>query len=214
MKKGKFIVFEGIDGCGKTTQLELVADYLETRGIEVIRTREPGGDEIAEKIRRIILDPDNTKLCSKSEVLLYLASRAQHVFTLIKPAVESGKTVLCDRFDLATFAYQGYGRGFEVERLKEFNKFAADSISPDLTLIFDISVEEARSRMERSGKTADRMEQSAKDFFQRVRHGFLDLSKESKGSVVVDASYDLDKVFEVVSGHINANFEIKTGSEC
>jgi dTMP kinase len=173
MNKGLFVTFDGIDGCGKSTQLELAASFLKSRNIDCVVTREPGGTAISEKIRSILLSPENGEMCDKCEVLLYCAARAQHVNDVIAPAVARGSVVLCDRFAEATFAYQGSGRGMSIADLEMLNNFAVDGIIPALTFIFDIDIATARERLDKSGKKADRLEGSGSDFFEKVRKGYL-----------------------------------------
>jgi dTMP kinase len=139
--RGYFFTFEGIDGCGKSTQLSRVAECLRANGLDVLVTREPGGSQISERIREILIASDNVGMYRETELLLYLAARAQHVREVIKPAIDRGEIVLCDRFEQATFAYQGYGRGLDLSFLRGVNGFATGGVSPDITFIFDGSVE-------------------------------------------------------------------------
>ena len=149
MRKGIFITFEGIDGCGKSTQLELAARRLKEEAFPVLVTREPGGTAIAEKIREILISPQNSEMVNECELLLYLAARAQHVREKIIPALEQVFIVLCDRFQEATFAYQGFGRNIPLDLLKKINNFATGGLNPHLTFIFDISVELSCARIQK-----------------------------------------------------------------
>ncbi len=173
-KKGYFITFEGIDGCGKTTQLENAYKMLTEQGIECVKTREPGSLEIGSKIREILLNY-NGEVSDNCEMFLFLADRSQHIDTYIKPKLKEGIVVLCDRHTDSTLAYQGYGRQRDVEQLKELNKIATNNIIPDLTILIDINVEEGQKR---AGKNPDRLEKSGKEFFERTREGYIALAKQ------------------------------------
>ncbi len=193
MKKGCFITFEGADGCGKTTQSKLVQEYLEKSGYEVIWTREPGAKGLGQKIRELLLhyDGDVAPMC---EAFLFLADRAQHIEHLIKPAVNAGKIVICDRHTDSTIAYQGYGRGEDIQQLKYLNNLATGDIKPDLTFVFDVSTEVAQKRV---GSEKDRMESAGLEFHKKVRQGYLEIARHEPERVkVIDANNDIDKVFE------------------
>lgn len=193
MKKGLFITFEGADGSGKTTQLNKIKDLLVEQGFDVVVTREPGSLDIGQKIRNILLHQEGF-VSDRCEMFLFLADRSQHVDELIKPAVEQGKIVLCDRHTDSTVAYQGYGRGQDIELLKHLNKIAVDGIVPDLTLLFDVSTQTAQDRV---GSEKDRMESAGAKFHSRVRNGYLELQKENPDRIkIIDANNDIDKVFE------------------
>ena len=170
--KGYFITFEGPDGSGKTTQIGLLKDYLKEIGFEVVVTREPGGTSIGEAIREIILDSAYGEMTPVTEMLLYAAARAQHVDELIKPALESGKIVLCDRFVDSSLAYQGFGRGLGIELIERVNKVALNGINPDMTFFFDLDPKEGLKRGQARGEGADRLELESMDFHQRVYDGF------------------------------------------
>ena len=186
MKKGKFITFEGADGCGKTTQINLLADYLTQKGYTVKLTREPGCKGLGEKIREILLnyEGDVSDVC---ESFLFLADRAQNTDIIVKPAVERGEIVLCDRHTDSSVAYQGYGRQLDIERIRKQNSIATSGRNPDLTFVFDIDVE---TSMQRVGKNKDRMESAGYDFFNRVRNGYLEIAKEEPDRVKVINSND------------------------
>ena len=185
MKKGLFITFEGADGCGKTTQLNLLAEYLKNRGREVILTREPGGKGLGEKVREILLNYDG-EVSDRCESFLFLADRAQNIDIIVNPAVNDGKIVLCDRHIDSTVAYQGFGRGLDIERIKMLNTIATNGRKPDLTIVFDIDVENS---MKRVGNQKDRMESAGIEFHNRVRNGYLQIAKEEPERIkVVDAS--------------------------
>ena len=188
-----FITFEGIEGCGKTTQSRLLAEHLRTCGFSVLTTREPGGCAISDAIRSILLDAANIALTQRSELLLYAAARAQHVDEIIRPALNASTTVICDRYTDATIAYQGHGRNLDRDLIADLNQLATDGVVPDLTLLLDFSVEEgltrARSRNEQAtGANEDRFERESLDFHRRVRQGYLELAANEKRFRVIDAS--------------------------
>jgi dTMP kinase len=199
MRKGIFITFEGIDGCGKSTQLELAARRLKEEAFPVLVTREPGGTAIAEKIREILISPQNSEMVNECELLLYLAARAQHVREKIIPALEQGFIVLCDRFQEATFAYQGFGRNIPLDLLKKINNFATGGLNPHLTFIFDISVELSCARIQKMNKTKDRLELGSRDFYQRISEGYRFLAKtEPERILLLDGSQLLETISEQV----------------
>ncbi|MFP4416199.1 MAG: dTMP kinase [Chitinivibrionales bacterium] len=201
---GLFITFEGIDGCGKTTQLKLAQEYLRSKELPLIVTREPGGTPIAEKIREIIISPHHSEMTDACELLLYLAARAQHVGERIVPALKDGKVVLCDRFQEATFAYQGYGRGYDLSVLREMNRFATDDIHPAQTFIFDLPVEDAFERMKKMNKAPDRLEQNSAAFYQKIRSGYLELARnESHRVCVLDATQPVEQIAALVEDRID-----------
>jgi dTMP kinase len=185
MNSGLFVTFEGIDGCGKTTQLMRAKELLGKKNIPCVVTREPGGTDIGEKIRSIILSPEHVAMCGPCEALLYLAARAQIVSQIIIPELHRGSVVLCDRFSDATFAYQGNGRKLKMSLLESMNDFAASGLGPSLTFLFDISVECSRKRLAASGKTADRLEGSGAVFYEDVRQGYLSLARRFPGRIVL-----------------------------
>ncbi len=198
-KKGLFITFEGIDGCGKTTQLENVKKLLEENGIECVTTREPGALKLGSQIREILLHYDGV-VADNCEMFLFLADRSQHVETFIKPMLEEGKVVLCDRHTDSTIAYQGYGRGGDVEKLTELNKIATNGLVPDLTFLFDVSVETGH---ERAGNDLDRLELAGKEFFERTRQGYLTLAKQHPERIkVINAEKSKESVYNDVKSLI------------
>lgn len=174
--KGLFITFEGIEGSGKTTQIKRLRHWFIDRGYETVVTREPGGTSISEAIRGVLLNPEHESMASNTELLLYSAARAQHVTELVKPALEAGVMVLCDRFADSTTAYQGYGRGVDRALLSELNALATGGLQPDVTLLFDLPVENGLQRALR-GRLPDRIEQESMEFHKRVRDGYLELAK-------------------------------------
>jgi dTMP kinase len=202
---GLFVAFEGIDGCGKSTQLACAAKRLEDEGHPVVTTREPGGTAIAEKIRAILIDPTHREMHNECELLLYLAARAQHVREKIKPALEKGAIVLCDRFQLATFAYQGFGRSIPLSLLKTMNEFATGGLTPDVTFIFDISVEASFNRMKAMNKRPDRLELSGADFFSRISQGYRALAQQDPlKTALLDGDQPVDAIAKTVWERIHA----------
>lgn len=202
---GTFITFEGIDGCGKSTQVGLLVTALDELGLENVRLREPGGTSISEKIRTLLLDPDNLEMRPETELLLYEASRAQLVRQVIEPALKAGKVVLCDRFYDSTFAYQAIARGLGEELVRRSNELGSCGFTPQLTVVFDLDPEVAWSRATQGG--ADRMEAEGLAFQSRVREGYLRAAElEPWRVVVVDANGTPDQVFsrlvETLSGVI------------
>lgn len=202
-----FITFEGIDGCGKSTQIELLKKNLDEHGYQVVLTREPGGTVISEKIRELILSVENTGMSTKCELLLYLAARAQHVDQKIIPELLKNKIVLSDRFEEATYAYQGFGRGVSLDILMSINMYVTSRVTPDLTFILDIPIEESELRWKKSGKVRDRLELNNKNFFKRVRKGYQDRAAMNPDRIVLlDGTLDIgvlekqiiDKSIEVI----------------
>ena len=198
--KGKFITFEGADGGGKSTQVQLAAEWLRKQGYDVITTREPGGTVLAEKVRELVLDPA-LPLNTTSQSLLYLAARSEHVEKVIRPALDAGKVVLCDRFSDSTLVYQGLslGKGLaELTVLRQLCSFATAGLEPDLTLVLDGRPEELAKRRELRGVT-DRYEQQGLDFQHRLRDGFLTLAKAEPARIkVLNAEGSMEEVAEAV----------------
>ena len=193
--RGKVITFEGADGSGKTTQIELIKKYLEEQGHEVLLTREPGGSNLGNKIREILLHYDG-EVDSLCELLLYMADRAQHVKKVILPALEAGKIVLCDRYIDSSVSYQGYARGLDIERIMKLNTIATDGLEPDLTIVFDV---ETQTAIERVGEIKDRLEQEGIEFHKKLRYGYLELAKRFPNRIkTVNANLSIDEVFEQV----------------
>jgi len=170
--QGRFITLEGIDGAGKSTHLSFIADLLTRRGLSVRVTREPGGTRLGEKLRELLLDPEQT-VHPDTETLLLFAARQEHLHSIIRPALAAGQCVVCDRFTDATFAYQGWGRGIALNKLEMLESWVQGRLQPDLTLYFDVPTEVARERIEAT-RTRDRFEQEQQAFFDRVRNGYLD----------------------------------------
>ncbi|MFO7936549.1 MAG: dTMP kinase [Kiritimatiellia bacterium] len=210
--RGKFITFEGPEGSGKSTHIRKLAQFLEEQGVDLVRTREPGGTPLNEKIRELIQYGEDCEVpCDRCELLLFLACRAQHVDEFIVPELEAGRWVLCDRFHDSTFAYQGCGRGFEKEQIKQLNDFAVNGLNPDLTLLIDVSPETSRQRLKNrhiSGIAApDRIEKEKADFHVRLRNGFLELAEmEPDRFYVVDAERDCNLVQSDIRNIVSERF--------
>ncbi|MEP9316384.1 dTMP kinase [Pseudomonas sp. LABIM340] len=207
---GLFITLEGPEGAGKSTNREYLAERLRERGIEVQLTREPGGTPLAERIRELLLDPSDEKMAVDTELLLVFAARAQHIAQVIRPALERGAVVLCDRFTDATYAYQGGGRGLPVERIAQLEGFVQGGLRPDLTLVFDLPVEIGLSRAAARGRL-DRFEQEGRAFFEAVRNTYLDRAHAEPGRYhILDAAQslaevqrDLDKLLPALLERLN-----------
>jgi dTMP kinase len=172
--KGVFITFEGSEGSGKSTQSRLLYNYLKARRLPVLYIREPGGTKIGEKIRKVLLDKKNNNMVMPTEMLLYMASRAQLVCEVILPALKKGVIIICDRFLDSTLAYQGYGAGLDLAAIKNIGEFATSSVKPDLTIFLDINT---RDGLSRTGKTKDRIEMRPVSYHERVRQGYLELAR-------------------------------------
>lgn len=195
MSDGRFIVLEGGEGTGKSTQAVLLVDRLREAGMDAIAVREPGGTVVGEAMRAIVLDPASEGLDPRSELLLYVASRAQHVAQVIVPALDAGTWVVCDRFADSSVAYQGYGRGIDLDEVRAFNAFATAGLVPDLTVIIDLDPSVGLHRA--TGGGADRLEAAGMAFHERVRAGYLEIAK-LPGRVVVDGSVGVDEIAEAI----------------
>lgn len=193
MQKGKFITLEGIDGAGKSTHLKWIANYLASKGIRVLTTREPGGTELGESIRGLLLDHRQI-MHAETEALLMFAARREHLDKLILPALDQGNWVISDRFTDASYAYQGGGRGVSIDKLQILENWVQGQFQPDLTFYFDLSIEVARIRMQ-SIKIADRFEKEQNDFFHRVRAAYINRAKQFPERMqVLDASRSIDDI--------------------
>ncbi len=211
MGKGMFITFEGGDGAGKSTVINKVYEELVKKNLSCMITREPGGIDIAEQIREVILNVKNTKMDARTEALLYAAARRQHLAEKVVPALEEGKIVLCDRFLHSSLAYQGYARGLGIEEVYEINKFAIDSYMPDLVILFDIEPKLGLERINKNkGREINRLDKENMDFHDKVREGYSILMEKYNHNIVkVDASGSVDEVYLQVSKIINENIENK-----
>lgn len=211
MNKGLFIVFEGGEGAGKSTILDKIYIWLEERGYSCIKTREPGGIKISEKIRSVILDNENTEMDERTEALLYAAARRQHLVEKVIPALKSGKVVLCDRFIDSSLAYQGHARGIGMEEILNINKFAIEDFMPDLSIFFDIDPKLGLDRINKdSSREVNRLDNEKIDFHNRVREGY-NLVMEMSGDrmVRIDASKSIDEVYNDVKDIINKYLDKK-----
>lgn len=209
-----FVTFEGIEGTGKTTQINLLINHLEAKGYEVLKTLEPGGSRVGRQLRKMLLTMESTDLTGETELFLYLADRAQHVDQVIRPAIEEGKAVISDRFADSTVVYQGYGRGLDPKILHTFNEIAVSGTWPDLTILLDIEPElglkRAMTRNLQEGKVREegRFEAEAIDFHVRVREGYLMWAALHQDRIkVVDATPGPDAVFESVRTEVDALIE-------
>jgi dTMP kinase len=215
MSRGKLITFEGIDGCGKSTQMRLLGQYLTERGVAVVSTREPGGTELGRKVRSALLDGGVGSVEPLAELLLYAADRAQHVRRVILPALSLGKVVLSDRFYDATTVYQGYARGFDLELVNQLNELATGGLKPDLTLLFDLDVETGLKRTMRrgdgTGMTAarpDRLDQEPMEFHERVRQAYLDIAaREPERFRIISSAGPVEVTFELMIRAVRDLFE-------
>ena len=198
-----FITFEGIDGSGKTTQVELLKLYFENLGKTVITIRDPGSTLISEKIRNILLDSNNLSISPQSETLLFTAARAQIVHEVIKPSLEKNKIVICDRFIDSTSAYQGYGRDMNLVNIGYLNKFAMQGIHPNFTFLIDISTQESTNRLNKS--SLDRMELAGNDFYEKVRAGYIDLVKNFPERIFrIDGRLPIEDIHSKIINIINS----------
>jgi len=214
MSEGVFITVEGVEGSGKSTQARLLAEYLRSMELRVTETREPGGTEIGEAIRRVLLSPSREEISAETELLLILACRADHVERVIKPALERGDVLISDRYADATVAYQGFGRGLDLERVEELNEAATDGLSPDLTLLLDLEAEAGLARVEgrsRRGRT-DRFECETLEFHERVREGYRYVASRQPDRVkVIPADNGIEAVQERIRAVVGEFLETKVG---
>ena len=195
-----FITFEGIDGVGKSTQLDLLQSWLEGRGREVVRTLEPGGTELGQEIRHLLLHRKGD-VAARAEALLYAADRAHHVATKIRPALADGKVVLSDRYFDSSVAYQGAARELDVTEVRNISLWAVDHLVPDLTVLLDLDAHAAILRRNKTGTEPDRLEREKVDFFERARSQYLELAKEPR-FLVVDATLSIDEIQEQIRARV------------
>lgn len=204
--KGLFITFEGGEGAGKSTMMDNVINWFSQRGHSVVRTREPGGTQTAEKIREILLDREHEQLDGLAELLLVFAARAQNLAEVIRPALDAGQTVICDRFTDATWAYQGGGRGLNAADISSLEQLVHGDLQPDLTLLLDLPVAQGMDRAAGRG-TADRFEAESLRFFSRVRQAYLARAEhEASRFAIIDASHDIDGVWQQIQHILQERF--------
>jgi len=197
--RGFFITFEGIDGSGKTTQINLLDKYLKGKGFDVLLTREPGGTALGDEIREILLNPQNTGMSSRAETLLFEASRAQLVEKVIRPAIENGKIVICDRFFDSTIAYQGAARGLGVKEILDLSLWASAGLVPDLTFLISINVEICEQRMKTQRKKPDRIENEKNEFKEKISSGYLDAAEIFKERFeIIDGHMKIEDIFSII----------------
>jgi dTMP kinase len=199
MNRNQFITFEGPEGSGKTTIIRMLYDYLHDKGMKVLMTREPGGVEIAEQIRKVILDTNNTKMNARTEALLYAAARSQHLVEKVFPAFEEGKIVLCDRFVDSSLAYQGYARGLGVKQVMMINQFAIDGCMPGITFYLDIPPEVGLERINANSREMNRLDHESLEFHQKVKKGYREAFSYSPERVyIINANLPISDVFNKV----------------
>lgn len=206
MANGVFITIEGPEGAGKTTIITKLTENLEKEGYNVLSTREPGGIEIAEQIRQVILDKNNTAMDPRTEALLYAAARRQHLSEKVKPALDDGKVILCDRFIDSSLAYQGHARGLGIDEVYSINKFAIEDMMPELTLYFDLEPEIGLARIsEHKGREVNRLDLETLEFHHKVREGYLLLAERFPERIErIDASKELEDVYEEAESKIKS----------
>ncbi|HLO84653.1 MAG TPA: dTMP kinase [Nostocaceae cyanobacterium] len=205
---GKLIVFEGVEGCGKTTQMQLCFEWLSSLGLSVVVTREPGGTELGLDLRRLLLEKSEDKpIAQLTELLLYAADRAQHVEQELKPHLNQGKWILCDRYTDSTIAYQGYGRKLDISLINQLNQIATSGLESDLTIWLDVDVEEGLTRKRANLDVFDRIEQEAIAFHRRVQQGYQELANSHPARIVpVDGSLSQEKVHKSIRKIISDRF--------
>jgi dTMP kinase len=197
-RRGLFIVVEGVEGAGKTTQVSLLLDWLRAQGVPAVRAREPGGTPVGEAVREVLLERRELDVGPESELLLMLAARAAFVRDVVAPALREGKVMVSDRFDFSTFAYQGYGRGLPLDRIRVLNDFATGGLRPDLVLVLDLPAGQGRARQIGAGKEEDRIEAAGVDFLDRVAAGYRTLGAEEPHARLVDATPEVEVVQEAL----------------
>ena len=199
---GKFITLEGSEGVGKTTNIDVVCRLLEANGVPFIKTREPGGTPLAEALREAMLAVREEEVSAMTELLIVFAARTQHLDRVIRPALAAGRWVVCDRFTDASYAYQGYGRGLDLERITALEGWVQNGLQPDLTLLLDLAPEVAEQRMQE--RTKDRMESEKLEFYQRVRSGYLRRAAQDARFRVIEAKNTIDTVANEIDAHVSA----------
>ncbi len=213
--RGQFITFEGIEGSGKSTQAAMLNDWLLANGVSTVLTREPGGTDMGLKIRRIVMDPSN-KISSLTELMLFAADRSHHINTMIKPALESGSTVICDRFTDATTAYQGYARGIDISMVEAVNSLVTDGLRPDMTILIDLPVSfgitraKKRNVQQKISESEGRFEEEKNNFHELVRKGYLDIASKNKDRfTTIDGTGSITGIFSEIICVVGKMLEIK-----
>lgn len=213
MKKGFMLVCDGSNGAGKTTVIKTIEQYLINKGFDVIVTREPGGTPIGEKVREVILDPSTPEMCNIAELMLFGAARAQHIEEKILPALESGKVVISDRFDAATFSFQHYARGIDLDVICNINNIALNGFSPDMNIILDLDPKLGLERVKQRGEGLDRLEDEKMEFLNKARNGYLTQAEQQPEKFrVIDASQTQEQVADVVLAVVDQLIEKHTES--
>jgi len=208
MKKGLFITFEGPDGSGKTTQIKLLSAYLKSKSFEVITTVEPGGTEIGEKIRGILLAKGNLDISPKTEAFLFLASRAELASKVITPALREGKIVICDRFFDSTVVYQGIARGLGEKQILEMSRWASGGLVPDITFLLSLKISKGKERIEGANRKKDRIELEKDEFQEKIYKGYLDIAKRNKDRfVVINGEKSIESIFEEIKRKVCMHLE-------
>ena len=202
---GFFITFEGIDFSGKTTQAKNLANYLRKKGYEVVFIREPGGERISEKIRKILLSEKNKEMTPATELLLYMASRAQLTQRIILPSLKENKTVICDRYSDSSLAYQGYGRGLNKSMIKYLNQVSSSGLTPDLTILLDVPVRVCLKRKAKEKKGKDRLEREKLEFHQKIRDGYLKIAEKNKKRIkIINGTGNQEKTWHKVKSIVDS----------
>lgn len=203
MVEGKFLVFEGPDGSGKSTQAKMLAEHLKASGKNILAVREPGGTKTGERIREILLDPKLKMMSAKTELLLFMAARSQLVSEVIRPALEQGTYVISDRFLLSTLVYQGVAGGESIDEIKNIARIATDNLEPNITFLVDVPTEIG---MKRVGKNKDRMESKGFEFHKKIREGYLSLAEGEKNTHIIDGTKNISEIHEKIRGIVENEF--------
>ncbi len=204
-----FITFEGLDYSGKSTQVKLLTERLLREGFHVTVERDPGGTEIGERIRSILLDKQTMDMAEVTELLLFSASRSQLIHEIVKPALQRGEIVILDRFYDSTTAYQGWGRGISLEAIEAINRCAADGLVPDITFFIDIPIEEVERRIQKMQGGKDRMESNGREFYKRIRQGYLELAKKQPRIHIIDGMQQVEHIHSIIWSHVHSRVPVR-----
>lgn len=210
-RRGLFLVLEGVEGAGKTTQVARLCGWLRERAVEVVTAREPGGTPVGEAVREVLLDRGSLRIGAESELLLMLAARAAFVREIVKPTLERGAVMLADRFEYSTLAYQGFGRGLDLDEIRRLNAFATGGLGPDLVIILDLPAAEGRARQRESGKSEDRIESSGDSFLERVAKGYRNLAERDPHAILIEAMASPDAVHAAIREALTDRFPELSG---